>query len=96
MSGDKNKNRMETDYQSKFGSFRSGSRRVPIRPIERPKDPNPPSMDFRTENHESYKFFSDVERLPPCKVRLYNYCIMNVFVKARNETKFLQNSQKNR
>lgn len=59
---------MVTDYQSEFGTFRSGHRREPIRPVQRARDPNPPAMDFRTENHDSYKQFDDIERMKPCKV----------------------------
>lgn len=70
----KNKNTMMTDYQSRFGNLHVTSRRQPIRPVQKTRDPNPPAMDFRTENHESYKEFNEVERLPACKVcKMHNY-----------------------
>ena len=62
---------METDYQARFAAYDGISPREAIIPMERPRDPNPPPMDFRTENKMAYKTFSAPAKVRPSKVNKY-------------------------
>lgn len=62
-------NQIRTDYQTAFKNFHPAERSHPIRPVENPIHLGDlPGMDFRTENHESFKRFGEVGKLRPCKV----------------------------
>ena len=65
---------MVSDYKSRFGQFHYVAPVDAIRPMQRPRDPNPPPMDLRTENQMAYKAFDNVDRMKPCKVskKLFN------------------------
>ena len=62
------KNKMESDYQARFGTFHSIAAPEAIRPILKARNPNPPPMDGRTEHQMAYIAFKS-EKLKPCKVR---------------------------
>jgi len=73
------KQSMVSDYQSKFGQVHWVQPVEPIRPAQKPRDPNPPPMDLRTENQLSFKTFQNVDRMQPCKVNItsiYKFSIL--------------------
>ena len=61
--------KMVSDYKSRFGQIHYVAPVEAIRPMQRPRDPNPPPMDLRTENQMAYKVFDNVDRIKPCKVK---------------------------
>jgi len=69
-NNDRNNIAMKSDYQSRFGETHSYiDPPKPIRPIEKPRNPNPPPMDLRTENKMAFRDFGTIEKSKPCKLQ---------------------------
>ncbi|XP_057293464.1 stabilizer of axonemal microtubules 2-like [Hydractinia symbiolongicarpus] len=61
-------NNMETSYQSRFNDFHNIDPPKSMKPVEKQRDPNPPPMDFRTENKMAFKPHNATGKEKPCKL----------------------------